>query len=101
MEATHKPSYEFKTALDRIDEIINANNSNFEDKDSIPSHDKLTFSNGFYVYCTALFVDIRDSSTMTNEHRRPVLAKIYRSFISEMVNGVFFVTVTRFSLTSL
>lgn len=85
MEATHKPSYEFKTALDRIDEIINANNSNFEDKDSIPSHDKLTFSNGFYVYCTALFVDIRDSSTMTNEHRRPVLAKIYRSFISEMV----------------
>ena len=24
MEATHKPSYEFKTALDRIDEIINA-----------------------------------------------------------------------------
>lgn len=85
MEATHKPSYEFKTALDRIDEIINANNSNFKDKESIPPHDKLSFSNGFYVYCTALFVDIRDSSTMTNEHRRPVLAKIYRSFISEMV----------------
>ena len=85
MEATHKPKYELGSALDRIDEIINANNSNFEDKESIPSHDKLTFSNGFYVYCTALFVDIRDSSTMTNEHRRPVLAKIYRSFISEMV----------------
>ena len=30
-------------------------------------------------------MDIRDSSTMTDEHKRPVLAKIYRSFISEMV----------------
>lgn len=85
MEATHKPNYDFQKALERIDEILNADNSNFEDKDNIPSHDELTFNNGFYVYCTALFVDIRDSSTMTNEHRRPVLAKIYLSFISEMV----------------
>lgn len=85
MEATHKPNYDFTKALARIDEILNADNSNFEDKDTIPSRYELTFSNGFYVYCTALFVDIRDSSSMTNEHRRPVLAKIYRSFISEMV----------------
>lgn len=85
MEATHKPNYDFTKALERIDEILNADNSKFKDNDCFPSRDNLTFSNGFYVYCTALFVDIRDSSTMTNEHRRPVLAKIYRSFISEMV----------------
>ena len=85
MEATHKPNYDFTKALERIDEILNADNSKFKDNDCFPSRDDLTFSNGFYVYCTALFVDIRDSSTMTNEHRRPVLAKIYRSFISEMV----------------
>lgn len=85
MEATHKPNYSLISSLDRIDEILNADNSNFQEKDCIPSHDQLSFNNGFYVYCTALFVDIRDSSTMTNEHRRPVLAKIYRSFISEMV----------------
>lgn len=85
MEATHKPIYSLESSLKRIDEILNADNKSFEESSSIPSRDKLTYTNGFYVYCTALFVDIRDSSTMTDEHKRPVLAKIYRSFISEMV----------------
>lgn len=85
MEATHKPAYSLETSLKRIDEILNADSKSFEESDSIPSRDKLTYSNGFYVHCSALFVDIRDSSTMTDEHKRPVLAKIYRSFISEMV----------------
>lgn len=85
MEATHKPAYSLETSLKRIDEILNADSKLFEESDSIPSRDKLTYSNGFYVQCSALFVDIRDSSTMTDEHKRPVLAKIYRSFISEMV----------------
>ena len=55
------------------------------ESDSVVDRERLTFKNGFYVYCTALFVDIRDSSNMTDAHKRPVLAKIYRSFISEMV----------------
>lgn len=85
MEATHKPAYSLDTSLERIDEILNADSKSFEESNSIPSREKLTYSNGFYVQCSALFVDIRDSSTMTDEHKRPVLAKIYRSFISEMV----------------
>ena len=85
MEATHKPSYTLNSSLKRIDEILDADNKSFEESATIPSRDKLTFTNGFYVKCSALFVDIRDSSTMTDEHKRPVLAKIYRSFISEMV----------------
>lgn len=85
METTHKPSYDLESSLQRIDDILNAENKSFEESDSIPSRDRLTFTNGFYVQCSALFVDIRDSSTMTDEHKRPVLAKIYRSFISEMV----------------
>ena len=35
--------------------------------------------------CSAIFIDIRDSSGLTAKHKRPTLAKIYRSFISEMV----------------
>ena len=45
----------------------------------------VTFTNGFYVDCTALFVDICDSSKLPDYQNRPVLAKIYRSFISELV----------------
>lgn len=85
MEATNKPAFNLESSLRRIDEILDADNKSFEESNSIPSRDKLTYSNGYYVQCAALFVDIRDSSSMTDEHKRPVLAKIYRSFVSEMV----------------
>ena len=84
MKATNK-QYDFNLSLSRIDEILDASNDSFKESDSIVNREKLTYKNGFYVYCTALFVDIRDSSNMTDAHKRPVLAKIYRSFISEMV----------------
>jgi class 3 adenylate cyclase len=45
----------------------------------------LTFTNGFYAYCSALFIDIRDSSLLPDKYTRPRLAKLYRAFISEMV----------------
>lgn len=85
MKATNIPSFNLESSLKRIDAILNADNKQFEEVNSIPSRDKLTYTNGFYVNCAALFVDIRESSTMTDEHKRPVLAKIYRSFISEVV----------------
>lgn len=85
MKATHTPLFDLDASLKRIDDILKADGKSFEESDSIPNRDKLTYTNGFYVQCSALFVDIRDSSNMTDEHRRPVLAKIYRSFISEMV----------------
>jgi class 3 adenylate cyclase len=78
-------SYDHIKSAARIQDILDASNSNFETVDSIPSRDKLTFTNGFYVNCTALFVDIRGSSDLTNEHTRPVLSKIYRAYISEVV----------------
>lgn len=84
MESTNK-NYDFDASLTRIDEILDASNDSFEESESIVDRSKLTYTNGFYVKATALFVDIRDSSNMTDAHKRPVLAKIYRSFISEMV----------------
>lgn len=69
----------------RIRDILDAGDQAFEELDYIPSSDKLTYSNGFYVYCTALFIDIRGSSTLPESHNRPVLAKIYRSYVSECV----------------
>ena len=65
MEASNK-KYDFECSLSRIDEILNASNDSFEESDSIVDRAKLTFTNGFYVHCTALFVDIRDSSNMTD-----------------------------------
>lgn len=78
-------SYDVEKSSKRIDEILDFSNSNFEESDSIPSRSKLTFSNGFYTKVCSIFIDIRKSSELTGEHRRPKLAKLYRSYISETV----------------
>lgn len=85
MEVKNIITYKVEDSAKRIDDILNASNDNFKDNKTIPNRETLTFSNGFYVGVTAIFIDIVDSSNMTDEHKRPVLAKIYRSFISECV----------------
>jgi len=82
---TNYKYYDYEKSIERIDDILNKQDSSFEELKSFPSIDKLTFKNGFYVYATALFVDIRDSSNLIKDHKRPTLAKIYRSFISEVI----------------
>ncbi len=77
--------FNFPSAAGRIDSILDSSDYDYEDSDSIPSASDLTFMNGYYAKCCALFVDIRDSSSLPSKHRRPTLAKIYRSFISELV----------------
>ena len=79
-------AYDFEASRRRIDEILGQPSGQFEEVDSLPDRDRLTFTNGFYAqFCTALFVDLRDSTNLPNAYTRPRLAKIYRAFISEMV----------------
>ena len=84
MKSNYK-DYKFDDSLRRLDEILNASDNSYEEKSEIPQRDRLTYTNGFYVNCTAVFVDICGSSELPQIHRRPVLAKIYRSFISEVI----------------
>lgn len=85
MEANHTMSYDVQKSWERMDEILNASNDNYSDEDSIPLRSDLTFKNGYYVKVTAIFIDIVGSSDMTDEHKRPTLAKMYRTFLSECV----------------
>lgn len=78
-------SYDHVESCERIKGLLNAYDSVFEDKDRIPPADQLTYDNGFYVKCSAIFVDIRGSKKLTEKHKRPVLAKIYRAYISEVI----------------
>ena len=84
MEGKYK-FYNFVEGAGRIRTILNQSDLDYKEVDSLPPRDDLTFSNGFYAYCSALFVDIRDSSKLPDKHKRPVLARLYRSFVSEMV----------------
>jgi class 3 adenylate cyclase len=84
MESSYS-EFNLADSVERIDEILNGDDAFYEEKDELPSRDTLTFTNGFYVNCSALFVDMRGSSKLSEKHKNPTLAKIYRSYISELV----------------
>ena len=83
MEVKQTYQYDFEASLARIDSVLNSN-GDYMDVAEIPSRDSLTYSNGYYLNCYALFVDIRESSQLPKRHLKKVLAKIYRSYISEL-----------------
>ena len=84
MECKNHIAYDIDKSSRRMDGILYASDSRFRDESTLPSRENLTFDNGYYVNVTALFVDIVDSSSLPEKHRRPVLAKIYRCFLSEV-----------------
>lgn len=78
-------TYDYVASFGRLDDILTQQQSNYEEVKELPDRDKLTYSNGFYTYCSALFVGIRESSKLPDLYRQPALAKLYRAYISEMV----------------
>ena len=88
MESKKETSYSYRVedSSKRMDDILDASDNDYIDNgNTIPSRNNLTFKNGYYVNVTAIFIDIVDSSKLTDGHRRPTLAKMYRSFLSECV----------------
>lgn len=77
-------SFDHARSAERIQDILAVAEGSFQELDYIPADDQLTFNNGFYVNCAALMVDVRESSSLPQAHRRPVLAKIYRAYLSEV-----------------
>ena len=79
-------TYKVEDSASRMDDILDARDNDYSDNENnIPSRDKLTFKNGYYVDVTSIFIDIVDSSKLTDGHKRPTLAKMYRCFLSECV----------------
>jgi len=76
--------YDFKAGKERIDEILNSELEVIENE-KIPSDNNLTFLNAYYSWVTAIFVDIRDSSTLFTKQNNKVVAKVIRSFTSEVI----------------
>ncbi|MFD8267339.1 hypothetical protein [Streptomyces althioticus] len=83
MDSNYKP-FDHIASAQRIRNYLTGSQS-FEEANSLPDRDKLTFSNGFYANCSAIFVDIRKSSELPTHYKRPRLARIYRAYLSELV----------------
>jgi hypothetical protein len=78
-------SYDYVSSFGRLDNILSQPQPSYEEVKELPDRDKLTYTNGFYAYCSDLFVGIRESSKLPDKYRRPALAKLYRAYIAEMV----------------
>ncbi len=77
--------YNFNRSIRVMDSILKSSDNEYREIKRIPSEKSLTYKNGFYVDITVLFVDIRKSKELAKNHTRPVLAKIYRTYISEVI----------------
>ena len=77
-------NYDYKKGKERIEEILD-NKLEIIEVNKIPKDDSFTFSNGYYGWVTGIFVDIRDSSTLFADENKEKVAKIIRSFTSEII----------------
>lgn len=63
MEVKTNYTYSLEDSFKRIDDML-ATTGDFEETDDIKKRANLTYDNGYYVDCYALFVDIRESSSL-------------------------------------
>lgn len=79
--------YNFRKGKERVDEILK-NSITLTKGKGIPNGEEFTFTNGYYDWVTAIFIDIRDSSQLfskkgLNDKKRT--AKLIRAFTSEII----------------
>ncbi|MCL2399743.1 MAG: adenylate cyclase [Defluviitaleaceae bacterium] len=77
-------NYDYKAGKRRLNNILN-NKLDVIKKDKLPSEDSFTFDNGYDSLVSAIFVDIRDSSTLFADGDKEKVSKIIRSFTSEVI----------------
>ena len=76
--------YDYKAGKKRIKEILN-NKLQVIENDKIPNNDNFTFSNAYYGWVTAIFVDIRNSTDLFSKDDKEIVSKMIRSFTSEVI----------------
>lgn len=77
-------NYDYKKGKERIVSILD-NDSEVVEQSELPKDDSFTFSNGYYSWVTGIFVDIRDSSDLFADEDKEKVAKVIRSFTSEII----------------
>lgn len=76
-------SYDYKQGKNRVETILD-NYMEIEEKDRLPVGDSFTFENGYLSWVTAIFVDLRDSTTIFSKSDEAT-AKLIRAFTSEVI----------------
>lgn len=76
--------YDYKAGKKRVKDILDGSMKVLESK-KLPSTDNLTFTNAYRSWISAVFVDIRDSTSLMDDDDQEYVAKVVRSFTSEII----------------
>ena len=77
-------NYDYHKGKERVVNILD-NELKVIEQNELPHDDSFTFTNGYYSWVTAIFVDIRDSSSLFSNQDKEKVAKVIRSFTSEVI----------------
>ncbi|MBQ7874055.1 MAG: adenylate cyclase [Oscillospiraceae bacterium] len=77
-------TYDYKKGKERIEDILD-NELKVIEQSEVPADSAFTFTNGYYSWVSAIFVDVRDSSTLFADNDKEKVSKIIRSFTSEII----------------
>lgn len=76
---------EYKESRKRIEDILNSK-TKIEEVESLSNdEDKFTYENGVRTWVGALFIDIRNSTNYFKNNNQEIVARIMRSFTSEII----------------
>lgn len=76
--------YDFKERRKKVEEILD-NTDQVNDVDKFPSDNEFTYSNGYKAFASAIFVDLRDSTSLFTDSDDIETAKVIRGFTSEII----------------
>lgn len=77
--------YDYIEGRKRIEEILTEKIEINEAEERIPQNKSFTFSNAYYGWVTGVFIDIRKSTELFQNENKIMVAKIIKSFTSELI----------------
>ncbi|KIV58961.1 adenylate cyclase [Aneurinibacillus migulanus] len=76
--------YDYKERKKKVEEILD-NTDKVNEVDKFPRDDDFTYTNGYKAWAGAIFVDLRDSTTLFSGNNDVDIAKVIRGFTSEII----------------
>lgn len=76
--------YDYKKGKERVIDIL-SNELDVEEVDELPTDENLTYANAYRSWVTAIFVDLRDSTSLFTKENKKDVSRVIRSFTSEVL----------------
>lgn len=77
-------SYDYKQRKKDVEEILD-NTDKVNEVNKFPIDEEFTYTNGYKAWAGAIFIDMRDSTSLFTENEDVEIAKIIRGFTSETI----------------